>query len=532
MKKRLLSLILCGLMTASLLVGCATDSEELKKSQQAQNGGNSSQEDSGSQTASDTFTIAINSDTGNTLNPMTDSARFTLMTCNMVYSPLYRMNTDGSIDYILAESMEASEDGLVYTFKLKEGLKWSDGEPLTAADVVYTYNAENEAYGTFYIDGQPIQVTNPDDNTVVFTLPSVAANILEMLGNECFILPKHIFENRGSFDINMLEEEIVGAGPYTLKEYKTGQHLHFVKNPNYVLGEAKTENVVYKIIEKDDTAALALQNGDINAWIGAADTIGPFQNENYNITNYSEGRVAYLTLNSSSPKMADKNYRTGILKALNREEIMTAAYTDSEYYVLGYSFLPAENQYYTEDLEKYEQDVEEAKKLVAGGATELTIGYVRTDIVQEKMALAVQAELKAVGINVTLEGFEQAAAIDIFAETENTPYDIFLGGYVMGIDPYAYATLFVSDQEGMMNMIKYDNETINKLFVEGNATLDEAARQEIYTQVQQEVAGEAYFYPLGTNLRTLVTSANVGGIEEAKTVAIYTFSDWSKITVK
>ena len=159
--------------------------------------------------------------------------------------------------------------------------------------------------------------------------------------------------------------------------------------------------------------------------------------------------------------MTDKNYRTGILKALNREEIMTAAYTDSEYYVLGYSFLPKENQYYTEDLEKYEQNVEEAKKLVAGGATELTIGYVRTDIIQEKMALAVQAELKAVGINVTLEGFEQAAYLDVFTETENTPYDIFLGGYVMGVDPYAYASLFVSDQEGMTNQMEYNLSLIH-----------------------------------------------------------------------
>ena len=80
--------------------------------------------------------------------------------------------------------------------------------------------------------------------------------------------------------------------------------------------------------------------------------------------------------------------------------------------------------------------------------------------------------------------------------------------------------------------MEYNNETINKLFVEGNATLDEATRKQIYNQVQQEVAGEAYFYSLGTNLRTLVTSANVGGIEEAKTVPVYTFSDWSKITVK
>ena len=79
-------------------------------------------------------------------------------------------------------------------------------------------------------------------------------------------------------------------GPYTLKEYQAGQHLYFTKNPNYALGEAKTENVVFKIIEKADTASLALQNGDINAWIGLPDTIGPFEdNENYNINNYSEG---------------------------------------------------------------------------------------------------------------------------------------------------------------------------------------------------------------------------------------------------
>ena len=102
----------------------------------------------------------------------------------------------------------------------------------------------------------------------------------------------------------------------------------------------------------------------------------------------------------------------------------------------------------------------------------------------------------------------------------------------MGIDPYAYASLFVSDQEGMMNMINYDNATVNELFVKGNATLDETERQEIYTQAQQAVMEDAIFYPLGTNLRTLVTTSNVGGIDEAKLVPIYTFSDLSKLTME
>lgn len=131
------------------------------------------------------------------------------------------------------------------------------------------------------------------------------------------------------------------------------------------------------------------------------------------------------------------------------------------------------------------------------------------------MALAIQAELKEIGINAQIEGVEQAAFMDVVLERENSPYDIMIGGYVMGIDPYAYASLFVSDQEGMMNMMNYDNATVNELFVKGNATLDETERQEIYTQAQQAVMEDAIFYPLGTNLRTLVTTSNVGGIDEA-----------------
>ena len=81
-------------------------------------------------------------------------------------------------------------------------------------------------------------------------------------------------------------------------------------------------------------------------------------------------------------------------------------------------------------------------------------------------------------------------------------------------------------------MMNYDNATINELFVKGNATLDETERQEIYTQAQQAVMEDAIFYPLGTNLRTLVTTSNVGGIDEAKLVPIYTFSDLSKLTME
>ena len=208
MKKRIVSVLLCLTMSVAMLAGCGgkSSTEETQKKQET-----TENSESGVAGVDGVFTYAIGGDTGNTLNPLTADDRFGLMTCHLLYSPAYYINADGSVNYILAESMEVSEDGLVYTMKLKEGLKWSDGEALTADDIVYTYDSINAQGQNLYVDNQPIKVEKVDDTTVTFTLPSVCASAFELLSSEVSILPKHIFEGRGSFDINMLEEEVVGS---------------------------------------------------------------------------------------------------------------------------------------------------------------------------------------------------------------------------------------------------------------------------------------------------------------------------------
>lgn len=326
----------------------------------------------------------------------------------------------------------------------------------------------------------------------------------------------------------MLEEEVVGAGPYVLEEYQTGQYLKFTKNPNYANGEANVETIVFKIIESNDTATLALQNGEIDIWVGSPDMLEPYtDNAAFNITNYSEGRVAYMRVNPNT--ITDKDQRSAILYAVDREEIMTAAYTDPSFYELGYSFLPYTNAYYTEDVEKWDQDVEKAKELIEGCKTDLKLCYVGEDAVQTNMALVIQAELKEIGISLELCGMNQAAYMEAAYDTTNTDYDMFLGGYVMGIDPDMYSSLFMTSKR---NMMFYDNEEIDQLFIDGNATLDEEERASIYTEIQKKVSEEAIFYPFGTNLRTLVSNARVGGMEEAQFAAIYTFGDYSKLTLE
>lgn len=92
-----------------------------------------------------------------------------------------------------------------------------------------------------------------------------------------------------------------------------------------------------------------------------------------------------------------------------------------------------------------------------------------------------------------------------------------------------YSSLFMTTKD---NMIMYNSEKVDQLFAAGNATLDEAERKEIYNELQRAISEEAIFYPFGTNLRTLVTNARVGGLEEAKFAPIYTFGDYSKLTLK
>ena len=98
----------------------------------------------------------------------------------------------------------------------------------------------------------------------------------------------------------------------------------------------------------------------------------------------------------------------------------------------------------------------------------------------------------------------------------------------MGVDPNTFALLFV---QGQMNMMNYRNDKIDQLFTAGNTTLDKEKRMEIYHELQKLVADEAIFYPFGGNLRTLVTSARVGGMEDAVFAPVYTFADWSKLTL-
>ena len=483
-----------------------------------------------------TFTYAIAGDPGANVNVITTSDRFGLMTLKMIYSPLYMYNADG-INYFLAKSIDTSDDNLSYTMHLRDDVKWSDGEKFTADDVVFTFEAmekeENAgwAYSQLVYKEGAVKIEKVDDYTVKLTMPFVNSAAVEMF-SQIFIMPKHVYENVTNFENNDVNTKPVGTGPYVMSEYSAGSYVKFTKNENYFLGAPSIDNIVYRIIENENTAMTAIQSGEVDAWIGTPAQVAQMNLDSANLTvyPYQEGRVAYMMINAA--RVQNEDLRKAILYALDKKAIADAALLSSDYYDLPWSFMPPNSKFFTEDVEKYEQNLEKSKEYLAASGVqkpELNLAYSGSDSLQSTSALLVQEQLEKAGFKVTLSGIDSKALSQQMKDKNNT-YDMYFGGYIMGIDPDTFSSLF--ETGAAYNYMYYDQPEINEMFAQGRKETDETKRKEIYTNIQKKIQDTACFYPLYSNKRLLVVSKNVSGIEDAKLVPVYTFEDTSKLQKK
>lgn len=476
----------------------------------------------------DTFTYAISGDPGESTNVITSSSRWDLSTIKLIYSPLYMYNADG-INWFLATGY-TTEDDLTYVINLRDDVKWSDGEPFTADDVVFTYTEmekeENAgwAYSQLVYDEGTVEINKVDDYTVSFTFPFKTPTALEML-SQIFIMPEHIYKNVTDLKHNDYNLNSIGTGPYQAVEYVPGSYVKFKRNENYFKGVPSIENLVFRIIENSDTALLALQSGEVDAYMAIPSEVEKLDLEANNLRtySYSEGRVGYVMINAKN--VPDVNVRKAILYALNKDEMNIASYLSEEYYLTPYTFLPPTSEFYTENVEKYEQNIEKSKELLKEAGVEdltLKVGYTGSDPAQTAQALLLQQQLGEVGIKVELDAAD-GTALSAQMRDENNDYDMYFGGYIMGIDPDTFASLF--ETKTNHNYMKYDYTYIDDMFAEGRSETDPVKRKEIYEKLQAEIQDIATFYPITSNNKILVVNNRVQGIEDARLVPVYTFED-------
>lgn len=469
------------------------------------------------------------------LNPLYAGDRVTLTINQSLYAPFYNID-NGKTTYVLAESFTPSADNLKYTMKLREGLTWHDGKPLTADDVVFTMDSildeKQHSFfrSSFVYDGKPLKTKKIDERTVEFDLPSVSAAFQGMLV-QIFPIPKHVFEGETDLEKSAKNASPVGSGPFKFKEYRPGEYVTLERFDPYFNGAAKLDSVTYRVAKDPNAANLALQNGEIQMRMVDTQDYNSLNNTGkFNMVTYLEGRLAYMVFNLNIPALQKKEVRQAIAYALNKDELITAAFTAKEFADAAPSILTPDTLYHTDDVEKYDYNLDTAKSLLkkAGvSSLKVRLAYPNNNKPYTSMALYVQQKLKDIGVDVQLLPMDITAFGNKTLDMNNKDFDLSFGGYIMGAEPDAYRTLFVSSEP--YNYSHYKNADFDKLWSDGAVQTDAAKRADIYKKIQQTVASEMTVYPIAYTKAVVAIDKRYGGIQEAVTKPVVILEDMSKV---
>lgn len=523
--KKFLCLALSAFLTLGL-VGCGSSVKNSEKT-------NTNTEQTEKVKIKDGGTMVFSSTTDPTcLNPFFQNNRVTFTVNNALFDPLFVADKDET-RYYLADNMEVSEDKLTYKIKLKDNLKWHDGEKITADDLIFTINmAKDEKQGiadrqTFIIDGKEVEVKKIDDLTVEFKLPQAYAPFDAGIGS-LRILPKHIFDGEKNLAQSEKNNNPIGSGPFKFKEWKKGETLSLERFDDYYSGKPHLDGIVYRIIPDANSGKVAFENGEVSATYLSEEKYERFsQDENFKTYSFDEGMLNYIIFNEKNENLKKKEVRQAICYALDKEEILKTIFKNLENTQKAYSILVPSTKYYTEDVEKYENNIEKAKELLKkAGAENIKLEF-QYNAGDDNIVMMVKQQLEKIGIEVEPKQIDTNAFFaKLFGEQERD-YDIIYNGYVMGSDPDGYASAFVKD--GEMNAQFYDNKELDELWKKGAKEVDENKRKEIYEKIQKTIADDAVVYPVEYTKSLIGVSAKIGGVEEAKLVPIYMFEDLSKL---
>jgi ABC-type transport system substrate-binding protein len=445
-----------------------------------------------------------------TLNPIFSTAGFEQQVERAILGSLVRMSDKLVPTGDLAEKIDVSADATVYTFHLQPKATFSDGTPLTSADVLFTFErAIDKRVGSIWsgrlqgIEGAPdysVQkadtvtgLTAPDDRTVVFTLSDPDAAFLPILADFCGlgILPKHILENVAPDQLVNDKYNLaptVGAGAFKFVSYESDQYVELEANDTYWAGRPAVDRIFLRILDAE-VAVAEMKKGTLDLISVSIDDIDSLkENADLTVVSVPSPSMDSISFNLDKDYFKDKRIRQAAMYAIDRANIVKEIYKDNAVVRNSPIFGP-DWMGVPEGLNEYAYDPDKAKQLLkdAGWDSGRKVQMMYNPAGNKSfnnMIPIIQSQLGDAGMQIDLVQYD-AAELNKHLGTDHD-YEIYIGGGgVYGADPNISSRYYLSNAftPTGANSVWYANPDVDALYKQGRQAGDQAARKVIYTRL-------------------------------------------------
>jgi len=499
----------------------------------------------------DTFIDALTGNISGLIpNVLTDSASFEIG--SLIYSGLVTRDKDLNIIGELAESWDFSRDCLDLTFRLRRNVRWHDGRPFTADDVVFTYETminpkTPTAYREDFRAVGSVEAVDPFTLHVRYKQPYAKA----LQSWATWILPRHLLESYVR-DGRLREapqnrSNPVGTGPYRFREWKPGEKVVLVANPDYFEGRPYLSRIVYRIIPSQATIFLELKAKGVDSAGPAGLTALQFKRQAdfpafrkaYNKFQYQDNVYTYLGFNLSDPRFADRRVRQAFAHAINKRELIDGVRLGLGREATG-PYKPG-TWAYNPNVRTYPYDMARARELLAaagwrqqnadgilvkdGQPFEFVLRTNQGNDERRKVAEIVQASLKDLGVRVDIQVIEWASFLKEYIKKKR--FEAIILGWGIGLDPDQYE-VWHSSKMGPddLNRIGYANPEADEMLEKGRASCVEAARKKYYDRFQEILAEDQPIVFLYFRDALPVISSRIRGIIPSPNGIRHNFNEW------
>ena len=478
MKKKLLALFLALVMVGAVLPGCGDGSKDP--------GGQGNNGKTGEPVKGGEITVGIAQDLDDSLDPHQTVAAGTREVLFNIFEGLVKPNSDGEMIPAVAEKYTLSEDGTTYTFTLREGVKFHNGQTVTAEDVVYSINRcaavpEGQEKPLVAAFSAVKSVEALDEKTVAVT---IAQRDLEFISYMTAAIIPADYENQDTAP--------VGTGPFRFVSRPPQQDFVMERFEDYWGAPAWLDKVTYKICENADALVMNLNGGSIDLCAHLTSAQASQLNQSFQVLEGTMNLVQAIYLNNQAKPFDNQMVRQALCYAIDRQGIMDMV-ADGHGTAVGSSIYPAFTKYFLPELvDKYPHDVAKAKELLTQAGYpdgfDMTISVPNNYQPHMDTAEVVAEQLREAGINVTIQPVEWSTWLDTIYNGRQFQATV-VGVDAANMTARAMLERFTSDYA--KNFINYSNPAYDALFQQAINATDDATQTDLYKQMETMLADTA-----------------------------------------